>query len=105
MHNLEHGAVVIQYGRDIPQDEVDEMVAWYRDDPNGLVIAPFQLGDKISLAAWTADVGATGQVEKGSGRGHLAKCPRFDEGVQRVPRRVPLMGPERFDPSAMQPGT
>jgi hypothetical protein len=107
VHNLEHGAVVIQYGRGVPQTQVDEMVSWYRDDPNGIVIAPLpELGRQITLAAWTAEVSATGEIEEGSGRGHLAKCPRFDEeAFDAFLDAYRFKGPERFEPEMLQPGT
>jgi hypothetical protein len=107
VHNLEHGGVVIQYGRRIPQSQVDEMVAWYREDPNGIVIAPFpELGNKIALAAWTVTVDAQGQIEQGSGRGHLAKCPRFDkDAFEAFLEAYRFNGPERFPPEALQPGS
>ena len=107
VHNLEHGAIVIQYGRRIPANQVEQMVGWYRGDPNGIVIAPFpELGNRIALAAWTADVDASGQIKQGSGRGHLAKCPRFDEGAfDAFVDAYRFKGPERFPPEAMQPGS
>jgi hypothetical protein len=107
VHNLEHGAAVIQYGRGIPEAQVGQLVDWYREDPNGIVIAPLpELGNQIALAAWTADVNAAGQVEEGSGRGHLAKCPRFDEGAfDAFLDAYRFKGPERFPPEALQPGS
>jgi hypothetical protein len=107
VHNLEHGGVVIQYGRDVPQSQVDEMVAWYRDDPNGIVIAPLpELGDEIALAAWTAEVTATGELEEGSSRGHLARCPRFDEGAfDAFLDAYRFKGEERLPEEALQPGS
>ena len=54
-HNLEHGAVVIHYGSDVPEAEIEAIRAFYDDDPNGLIVAPLpQLGQKIALTAWTA---------------------------------------------------
>jgi hypothetical protein len=107
VHNLEHGGVVIQYGRGIPESQIEEMVAWYRDDPNGIVIAPMPaLGNRIALAAWTADVDAVGNVEEGSGRGHLALCPRFDEGAfDAFLDAYRFKGPERFPPERLEPGS
>ena len=40
------------------------IVAWYSEDPNGLIVAPLpELEDKIAVTAWT----------------HLMKCPAFSE--------------------------
>jgi hypothetical protein len=64
VHNLEHGGVVIQYGKDVPEATVAEVSEFYQSDPNGLIVAPLsRLNDKIALTAWE----------------HLATCTRFDE--------------------------
>jgi hypothetical protein len=66
VHNLEHGVVIINYGPQVPANTVEEIVDFYRDDPNGLIVAPHpRLGDDIALTAWT----------------HVARCPAFDENV------------------------
>ena len=74
VHSMEHGGVVIQYGEDVPESEVEKIVTWYRDDPNGLILAPLpRMNDQIALTAWNAE-----GVEQ-RGEGIVAKCPRFDE--------------------------
>jgi hypothetical protein len=66
VHNLEHGAVGIQYGPQVPDETVARIQEYYREDPNGLIVAPHpQLGDQIALTAWT----------------HIAKGKSFDEEV------------------------
>jgi hypothetical protein len=66
VHNLEHGAVAIQYGEQVPEETVARIQEYYRQDPNGLIVAPLpELGDEIALTAWT----------------HIAKGKRFDEKV------------------------
>jgi hypothetical protein len=67
VHNLEHGAVGIQYGPDVPESTVSQILEYYNNgDPNGLIVAPHpDLGDKIALTAWT----------------HIAKGTTFDENV------------------------
>ena len=91
VHNLEHGAVIVQYGDKVPTQTVDEIRSWYENgDRRGIVVAPLPgLGDKVALTAWT----------------HLATCPGFDEkafdafvGLHRY------KGPERVSPDAMQAG-
>jgi hypothetical protein len=106
VHNLEHGGVVIQYGDEIPQAQIDQLIEWYRDDPNGIVIAPFpELNDEFTLAAWTADVDAGGQVEEGSARGRLARLPRFDEeAFDAFIDAYRAKGPERFPLDQLAPG-
>jgi hypothetical protein len=66
VHNLEHGAVGIQYGPKVPEETVARIEEYYREDPSGLIVAPHaKLGDQIALTAWT----------------HLAKGKTFDEEV------------------------
>jgi hypothetical protein len=53
VHNLEHGAVGIQYGPGVPEPTVARIQEYYREDPNGLIVAPHpRLGDQIALTAW-----------------------------------------------------
>lgn len=98
VHNLEHGGVVVQYGSRIPQTEVDQIVAWYRKDPDGLVVAPLPpalektkpaLANQIAMTAWT----------------HLQTCDRFnDKAFSNFVDLYRGNGPERFPVSALQPG-
>ncbi len=39
IHNLEHGGVVVQYGPEVPTATVEQILTWYREDPNGLVVS------------------------------------------------------------------
>ena len=105
IHNLEHGGVNVQYGDDVPESEVNEITDWYLDDPNGIVIAPYpKLGDQIALAAWTADEVAAGE-EPTNQRGHLAKCPRFDEAAfNAFVDEYGFQGPEPFEKKDLKPG-
>lgn len=66
VHNLEHGAVGMFYGDEVPQATVTRIIEYYNADPNGIVLAPDpRLKDQIALTAWT----------------HVAKGKTFDEGV------------------------
>ena len=66
VHNLEHGAIGMFYGPDVPEETVAQMQEYYNRDPRGLIMAPDdRLGDQIALTAWT----------------HIAKGKRFDEQV------------------------
>ena len=105
VHNLEHGGVVIQYGKDVPKSDVDRITEWYRDQPNGLVVAPLPaLNDKIALSAWTAQVKA-GEQTPTSQRAYLAKCPRYDEkAFSEFVDRYGFQGPERFTKEMLAPG-
>jgi hypothetical protein len=91
VHNLEHGGVVVQYGSNVPQAAVDEIIAWYRADPNGIIVAPFpELESAIALTAWT----------------HLLTCSSgFNEAAFSAFRDdYRFKGPEAVPPEALAPG-
>ena len=90
VHNLEHGGIVIQYGSDVPQAQIARIAQFYRDDPNGMLVAPLPaLKDQIALTAWT----------------HMAKCKTFDEQAFSTFRDAFRgRGPERFSVDDLRPG-
>jgi uncharacterized protein DUF3105 len=90
VHNLEHGGVIIWFGPKVPQTTINEINAFYIDDPNGLIVAKHpKLGDDIAFVAWT----------------HVARCPRFDEDAAEAFIDAFLgKGPEPFEISDLQPG-
>jgi Protein of unknown function (DUF3105) len=101
VHNLEHGAVAVQYGNEVSEETVSQIVDWYTQDPRGLVVAPLpteleqedpSLRTRIALTSWT----------------HLLTCSRFDEGAfdefldeYRGPQGD---APEKADLDFLQPG-
>jgi hypothetical protein len=105
VHNLEHGGIIIQYGPKVPPGTVEQLSEFYREDPNGLVIAPLpSLGNKISLAGWTFDLARLNESGY-EGEGHLALMPRFDEDVfQAFVDEYRFKAPERFEPELLAPG-
>lgn len=107
VHNMEHGGVAIQYGRGVPEAQVSELVAWYREHPNGLVVAPLpELGKTIALAAWNAETLQQGGQESSDGQGILAKCPRFRAGAfDAFVDAYAFKGPERIPEDALAPGS
>ncbi len=90
LHNLEHGGIAIQYGSRVPDATVAQIGEYYRDDANGMIVAPLpRLGDKISITAWT----------------HIATCTKFDrEAVTTFRDAYRYKAPERFPKDALQPG-
>lgn len=90
VHNLEHGAIVIQYGSKVPPATVERITAFYREDPNGLLVAPLPtLGTRVALTAWT----------------HLAMCTRFDPtAAAKFRDAYRYHGPEKFAPDQLRPG-
>ena len=104
-HNLEHGGVIIHYGPQVPDAQVDEIRSYWEDDPNGLIVAPLAAnGNKITLSAWTAPDSTTGTQDRG--RGFLATCTEFDEGAfDAFLEQHRYQGPERIPPELLTPGS
>jgi hypothetical protein len=105
VHNLEHGAIEVQYGPKVPRSAVQQIANWYAKSPLGMVVAPLPTSptdlhatpatgweNKIFLTAWT----------------HVAACSTFDAGAFsrfRDDYRGPKGdNPEKFPLSALQPG-
>jgi hypothetical protein len=90
VHNLEHGAVIVQYGSKVSQGDVAKITQWYRNDPNGIIVAPYpQLGDKIALTAWT----------------RWAECGGFDQKAFDAFRDAfRYQAPEKFPKDYLNPG-
>ena len=90
IHNLEHGAMILQYGNKVPQSQVDDITAWYRQDANGVVVAPLpKLGDKVAMTAWT----------------QWAECTGFDVKAANAFRKAfRYKAPEQFPKSYLEPG-
>ena len=113
IHNLEHGGIGVQYGPDVSAETVEELTQWYRDDPNGLVLAPIPSGgkaakvrDRIVLTAWTAERTGAGPSERiGDMRGRLLTCSGFDEAALSDFRDdYRGKGPENFPVAQLTPG-
>jgi hypothetical protein len=115
VHNLEHGGVGVQYGADVSDATVQKLLAWYRVDPRGLVVAPLPedgqaaaLKDKIALSAWVADrdgdpTDPNTRVTKQTGT--LAICSDFDEDAfNDFLDKYRDKGPEYFPLDALAPG-
>ncbi len=98
VHNLEHGGIFILYGKDVPVGTVDQLRGFYENHKTGTIMAPLdRLGDKFALGAWVVD----GDTHSG----FVAKCTQFDENAMSIfYRSLQFRGPERFDPSQLQPG-
>ena len=61
VHNLEHGAMILQYGNKVSAAQVQQINAWYQQDANAIVVAPLPtLGDKVAMTAWTEWTECTG---------------------------------------------
>ena len=107
-HNLEHGGIYVQYGDDVPADTVEQIGAWWMDDPNGIIIAPLPEldGDVIALGAWFAAVESSdSDLVYSTSTGELAYCTAFDEVAFTAFRDAFRgMGPERLPIESLTPG-
>jgi hypothetical protein len=101
LHNLEHGAIALQYGDGVPAETVRRLEGFYEADPTGLLLAPYPtLGGRIALGAWIGEGGGK------RGQGVLATCPVFDRRAYKAfVAAYRFHGPERVKPSALQPGS
>lgn len=101
VHNLEHGGVFIEYGKDVPQATVDQLKGFYDAHQNGTLLAPLpSLGSKIALGVWTTS------SSQDSGTGRLATCTAFDEkAYSAFFDAYQFHGPERFPAGALTPGS
>ena len=90
VHNLEHGAMILQYGNKVPQAQIDAITAWYRKDPNGILVAPLPaLGAKVAMTAWT----------------RWSECTGFNEQAANSFRTAfRYQAPEKFPHSFLNPG-
>jgi uncharacterized protein DUF3105 len=98
VHNLEHGGIFILYGNTVPDSTVEQLIGFYDDHKTGTIMAPLnRLGEKFALGAWVVD----GDLDNA----FLAKCTQFDEGaVSSFFDMLQFRGPERYDPTQLQPG-
>jgi hypothetical protein len=90
VHNLEHGGIVVQFGPDVPETDLQAIAEWYLEDPVALVLSPLpELQDRVALAAWT----------------HLLTCDGFDsEPFAAFRDEFRFNGPEAIPPENLQPG-
>lgn len=105
VHNLEHGGVVVQYGKAVPKPTVAQIRAWYLRDSTGLVVAPLpRLGAEIALTAWNAPPYKQGvaQAKQDAGKGYLARCTRFDAtAFTAFVKQHRFKSGERFPPALL----
>jgi hypothetical protein len=102
VHNLEHGGIFIQYGKDVPAATIAELRAFYDGHRNGTVLALYpKLGDQIALGAWVSKNASSPD----DANAYLAKCTSFDEAAfAAFFDAFQFKGPERFPASSMLPG-
>lgn len=103
VHNLEHGGIFIQYGKDVPQATIDEVKGFYDSHQKGTLLAPLpNLGAKIALGVWTTS--SPSLTDRGTS--HLVTCPSFDEKAYAAFfDAYQFEGPERFPADSLLPGS
>jgi len=72
VHNLEHGGMIVQYGSDVPAEDVSSLANWYQQDTRGLIVAP------LAEEQEEADPTLAGQIVATSWT-HMLRCGSFDE--------------------------
>jgi Protein of unknown function (DUF3105) len=105
VHNEEHGAIVLWWGPKVPASTVNQLEAFYQQQPDGVFGTPIAgLGNKIALTAWTGDPNK--YYRNGYyGIGHLAICPHFDQSAFATFRKAYRgKGPEGIPLAADEPG-
>ena len=103
VHNQEHGGIVLWWGPQTPQSEIDQLHSFYESSPNSMFGTPITsfngqtLGSKVAITAWTGD--PTKYFKNGYyGFGHVAVCPKFDEKAFKTFRDAYRgHGPEGID--------
>jgi len=102
VHNLEHGGIAVQYGRDVPAATVTELEGFVQENARGTVLAPYaSLGSQVALGAWVTE----SATKPENGTAYLAKCSRFDEtAFSAFFDAYQFQGPERFPPDTLLPG-
>ena len=109
VHNLEHGAMLVEWGNKVPRAARNQIDAFYGESPNGMLVFPYPaLGKRIALVAWTADASkvSSDRTKGYHGEGRVAICTRFDEkAFEAFQKAFRAKGPERFPLDAMKPGS
>jgi len=78
VHNLEHGAIEVQYGSKVPRSVIQEIVAWYSKSPLGMVVAP--IGSDVTELHATPPPGADRKIFLTAWT-HVATCGTFNDGA------------------------
>ena len=105
-HNLEHGGIVIHYGPDVPEAEVEKLRNFYNDDPNAILVAPLpSAGNKIIASAWFYDEakGRDNSDYKGEGK-QITGTTANEDGLAAFRDQFRYKGRERIPAENLQPG-
>jgi hypothetical protein len=105
-HNLEHGGIVIHYGPQVPQSEVEKLRNFYNDDPNAMLVAPLpSAGNKVIASAWFFDEAKGRDDSNYKGEGKQITGTTVDEDALAAFRdEFRYQGRERIPAENLQPG-
>ncbi len=105
-HNLEHGGIVIHYGPQVPQSEVEKLRNFYNDDPNAMLVAPLpSAGNKVIASAWFFDEAKGRDDSNYKGEGKQITGTTVDEDALAAFRdQFRYKGRERIPAENLQPG-
>jgi len=108
VHNEEHGGVVLWWGPQVPASTVDQLHAFYDEQPTGSFGTPYApLGSKIAITAWTGDTSHY-QVDGYYGQGHIATCSSYTPATKSAFEAFRKLyrghGPEGIPLCADEPG-
>ncbi len=105
VHNEEHGGVILWWGSEVPRSTVDQLRAFYMDNPVAMLGTPYpSLGRRVAITAWTGDSDSYGQ-DGDYGKAHAATCPTFDRNAFETFRDTYRgHGPEPVPMENNQPG-
>ena len=84
VHNEEHGGVILWWGSQVSQATVDQLRAFYDEEPVGVFGTLYpSLGAKIAITAWTGD---TSRYQQNGyyGDGHIAICPSYTAATKKA---------------------
>jgi Protein of unknown function (DUF3105) len=105
-HNLEHGGIVVHYGPQVPQSEVDKLRDFYNDDPNAILVAPLaSAGNKVIASAWYYDEERGQDDSDYLGEGKQITGTAVDtDGLEAFRDEFRYKGRERIPAENLQPG-
>ena len=99
VHNLEHGGIYILYGKDVPDSTVEQLRSFYGDHKNGHDHGPASTGSATSSLSARGSWTATRTTDSSR-----SARPFDKDSVSTFFRSLQFRGPERFDPSQLEPG-
>jgi hypothetical protein len=105
-HNLEHGGIVIHYGPQLPQSEVEKLRDFYNSDPNAILVVPLaSAGNKVIASAWYYDEAKGRDDSDYKGEGKQITGTTVDEDALAAFRdEFRYKGRERIPAENLQPG-